>query len=79
MSNTPPPHPGPDDARRDEQRLRRIEELAGFNEHTCEQLSQEIAEINRRLAALSRRLDALVARLEAVEQTEPPEDDDAQP
>jgi uncharacterized coiled-coil protein SlyX len=47
----------------DDPRLTRLEEHAAFTEHTVEQLSTEIAELNRRLAETARRIQALEDRL----------------
>lgn len=45
------------------ERLVRLEEHAGFTEHSVEQLSAEIAECNKRMHALHARLAALEDRL----------------
>ena len=49
-----------------EARLTRLEEHAGFAEHTVEQLSQEIRLINTRVHELAKRLEALEGRLGGV-------------
>lgn len=45
------------------ERLNRIEESIGFVDHTANQLSGEIAVLNREVAALARRLASLERRL----------------
>lgn len=53
-------------------RLTRVEEHAGFTEHTVEQLSAEMAAMNKRMHELLRRIDGLERRL--AELTRPEED-----
>ncbi|MCC5824339.1 MAG: SlyX family protein [Phycisphaerales bacterium] len=50
------PQPDPD-------RLTRLEEAVGFIDHTANQLSGEIAALNREVAHLTRRLESLERRL----------------
>jgi uncharacterized coiled-coil protein SlyX len=66
MPNANDPHRSltPDPALAD--RVQRLEEHAGFAEHTVEQLSAEILELNKRLADTARRLSALEARLSRI-------------
>ena len=52
--------PDPDAA---EKRLTSLEEHAGFAEHTVEQLSAEITELNKRVHTLASRMSALEDRL----------------
>jgi uncharacterized coiled-coil protein SlyX len=47
-----------------EDRARKIEEAQGFTDHAVEQLSAEIAELNRRLAQALTRLARVEARLD---------------
>jgi uncharacterized coiled-coil protein SlyX len=63
--------PAPDEIAKLRDRLQRIEEAQGFAERAAEQLSTEMAEINRRLAELAARLSRLEQRLRSVES--PPE------
>jgi uncharacterized coiled-coil protein SlyX len=51
----------PDDQR--EARLRRVEEAAGFNEHTIEQLSAHMLALSRTMDTMVRRLASLERRL----------------
>jgi uncharacterized coiled-coil protein SlyX len=44
-------------------RLMRIEEHAGFTEHTVEQLSAEMAELGKRMLEITRRVEAIERRL----------------
>lgn len=44
-------------------RLTRLEEHAAFTEHTVDQLSTEIAELNKRLAELAKKMHGLEDRL----------------
>lgn len=44
-------------------RVQRLEEHAAFTEHTVEQLSGEIADLNKRMAELLKRLQSLEGRL----------------
>lgn len=44
-------------------RLTRVEEACAFAQHDLDQLSSEVAEINRRLADLLRRVESLERRL----------------
>lgn len=53
-------------------RLVRVEEHTGFTEHTVEQLSAEMAAMNKRMHELLRRIDGLERRLG--ELTRPGED-----
>jgi uncharacterized coiled-coil protein SlyX len=53
-------------------RLQRLEEAHGFAERAIEQLSEEIASLNRRLAAMQVSLRAVEGRLKAL--SEPPEE-----
>src|SRR5262245_28314788 len=46
-----------------DQRLTSLEEHAAFTEHTVDQLSAEIAALNKRMHALAARIDSLDARL----------------
>jgi uncharacterized coiled-coil protein SlyX len=46
-----------------DQRLTALEEHAAFAEHSTDQLSAEIAELNKRLHTLSTRIDVLEHRL----------------
>jgi uncharacterized coiled-coil protein SlyX len=48
----------------DDDRAKKIEEAQGFTEHAVEQLSAEIAELNRRLTQALTRLARVEARLE---------------
>lgn len=57
----------PSHAQSDGARLARLEESAAFNERAIEQLSAEIADMNRRVAALTKRLAALEERLGKME------------
>ncbi len=59
-SRTPAPDPEID------QRLVRLEEAAAFTDHTVEQLSAEITELNRRLRELAHRTEHLERRLSGV-------------
>lgn len=68
MSTPQDPHPDPPraaGARHDplDGRLMRLEEHVAFTEHTVEQLSQEIIDLNKRLAETTRRLALLESRL----------------
>jgi uncharacterized coiled-coil protein SlyX len=67
-------HASPDQSPDSDARLARVEEALGFTERTVEQLSGEIADINKRLQSLAKRLAALEDRLGALEDpdTEPP-------
>jgi uncharacterized coiled-coil protein SlyX len=47
-------------------RLQRLEEHAGFNEHTVEQLSEEIRVLNARVRELTKRIEGLEGRLGGV-------------
>lgn len=60
-------------------RLLRLEEAQAFSEHTVEQLSGEIAELNKRLAEALAHIRMLESRLQRL--LEPPEDveEDAAP
>jgi uncharacterized coiled-coil protein SlyX len=79
MSTPPdPPTPSPFSPPEDD-RLTRLEEHAGFTEHTVEQLSAEIRMLNARVHELSKRLESLegrlggvVERVEKVEDRTPP-------
>jgi uncharacterized coiled-coil protein SlyX len=44
-------------------RLQRLEEHAGFGEHTVEQLSEEIRVLNARVRELVKRVEGLEGRL----------------
>jgi uncharacterized coiled-coil protein SlyX len=55
----------------DPDRLRRLEESHGFAEHALEQLSAEMATMNRRLAELTARVARLETRLQRL--AAPPE------
>jgi uncharacterized coiled-coil protein SlyX len=55
-------------------RLTRVEESVGFVERATDQLSGEIAELNRRIAEAARRLDALERRVRALAADAPDED-----
>jgi uncharacterized coiled-coil protein SlyX len=44
-------------------RLLKLEEHAGFTEHTLDQLTAEMLELHKRLAAVVKRMDALEGRL----------------
>ena len=48
----------------EDERARKLEEAQGFTEHAVEQLSAEIAELNRRLSQALSRLSRLEERLE---------------
>lgn len=50
-------------------RLTRLEEAVGFVDHTAQQLSTEIAAINREVAGLVRRLTSLERRLNELNDT----------
>lgn len=47
----------------DSERLKKLEEHAGFTEHTLDQLTGEMIELHRRIASLLKRMDALEGRL----------------
>lgn len=47
----------------DAERLRRLEEHAGFAEYTLDQFSAELAELHKRLGTLVRRIEAMEERL----------------
>lgn len=55
-------------------RLTRVEEHLGFTEHAAEQLSAEIATINRRVKEIADRLGRIEQRL--AKTAEPDEDPD---
>jgi|GEM_PF-6564338 len=59
----------------DELRLTRLEEHAAFTEHTVDQLSAEIASVNKRLAELGKKMTGLEERLGKM--LEQPDADDA--
>lgn len=63
--------PARDSASNEPERLQRLEEHAGFTEHTLDQLTVEILELNKRLAALAKRLDAFEGRLTEIQLTGP--------
>jgi uncharacterized coiled-coil protein SlyX len=52
-------------------RIQRLEEHAGFAEHTIDQLSVEIRELNKRLADTVRRIASLEVRLTKMQDTAP--------
>jgi uncharacterized coiled-coil protein SlyX len=52
---------------RDRARLDRVEESLAFTERAVEQLSTEIADMNRRVQALTRRIALIEQRLEKPE------------
>ncbi len=56
------------------ERLDRIEESHGYTERTVEQLSAEIADMNKRMQAMGKRLAALEAGLQKLK--EPGEEGD---
>jgi uncharacterized coiled-coil protein SlyX len=60
------PNPGSDPA----SRLDRVEESLGYTERTVEQLSAEIADLNKRLQALTKRLASLEAGLSKLQGSE---------
>jgi uncharacterized coiled-coil protein SlyX len=49
-----------------DRRLLKLEEAATFTDHTVEQLSAEIAELNRRLRELHERTESLERRVNGV-------------
>jgi uncharacterized coiled-coil protein SlyX len=59
-------------------RLLKLEEAQAFSERTIEQLSAEMAELNRRLGEVSVRLSRLEQRLEGLSNPSPGEDDEAE-
>lgn len=65
MSASPPPADLPGDPDLD-RRLLQVEEAAAFTDHTVEQLSAEVAELNRRLRELTQRTESLERRLTGV-------------
>ena len=60
-----------------EPRLRKLEEAQAFSEHSVEQLSDEIAEVNKRLAEALAHIRMLESRLQRL--LEPPEDAEESP
>ena len=61
-----------------DQQLRRLEEHAAFSERAIDQLSAEMAEINRRLLTLTNRLERMEHRIEKIAQApESPADSEA--
>lgn len=52
------------------ERLDRLEESHGYTERTVEQLSAEIADMNKRMQAMGKRLAALEAGLTKLQQGE---------
>lgn len=62
-------------------RLQRLEEHAGFTEHTLDQLSTEIAAASRTLRELAARMERLEARLQRMQQSmeEPTGGDESTP
>lgn len=53
----------------DDTRLTRLEEAVGFVDHTAQQLSTEIAALNREVSGLARRLASLERRLTELNDT----------
>lgn len=51
------------------ERLDRVEESLGYTDRTVEQLSAEIADMNKRMQALTKRLAVLEAGLEKMKET----------
>lgn len=56
----------PQDHRSIEARLVRLEELAGFGEHTADQLAEEVRLLNARVHDLAFRVQAMEGRLGGV-------------
>ena len=67
-SDPSPTHAG-HGARQDDARLVRLEEAVGFADHTTQQLSTEIAALNREVSGLARRLASLERRLTELNDT----------
>lgn len=63
----------------EDEQVRKLQEAQGFTEHAVEQLSAEIAELNRRLGQALTRLARLEQRLERLASGAPgaPADDAA--
>ncbi len=59
------PNPTPDIR----QRVDRLEESQGYTERTVEQLSAEIADMNKRMQVMGKRLAALEAGLQKLKET----------
>ena len=58
-----PSTPNPSD------RLDRVEESLGYTDRTVEQLSAEIADMNKRMQAMGKRLAAIEAGLQKLKET----------
>ncbi|MDF1809941.1 MAG: SlyX family protein [Phycisphaerales bacterium] len=51
------------DQSKNQDRIRKLEESAGYQDHTIEILSKEVTEINKLMLGLSRRMAVLESRL----------------
>jgi prefoldin subunit 5 len=71
MPNQQPSTPDPS------ARLDRMEESLGYTDRTVEQLSAEIADLNKRLQTVTKRLAALEAGLTKLQQPEEEGDPDS--